>query len=363
MSASSTPFEFTEEDAKTEGVGQTTVNHPDIDTDPGSGPPDHVHIDYDLAHQACLAEIGSLLQDIESDIRVITDRLDDEAKGVYVRDADTVANNPANIAAQAALEQNLQESGVIDFVNAELGAPTNFSNTSASNFSSLRNSGTGAGGIQGGTFAQRSAPGYAGSPTITTQQGQTVQLTDAQLADIVEAAGEATGNVRYGNQGGKRNLPIQQQLMDIIDAAASEAGVDVIITSGGQVPLSEGGRNGVNRTGSNRHDKGYGADVALYTPDFNGRQLQGNNPEDLAIMMRFMRAARDAGATGIGQGNGYMGNNVIHVDIGWIGQQQGAISGVIATRTWGGGSATGTSTNYANAPTYMKELMSPRSNA
>ena len=361
MSASSTPFKFTE--SEVEGVGQTTVNHPDIDTLPGSGPPDHVHIDYDLAHQACLAEIATLLEVMESDIRIITDRLDDETKGAYVREADTVANNPANIAMQAALEQNLSETGIVDFINAEIGSPTNFSNTSAGNFSSLRNSGLNGGGFQGGTNAQQAPAGYAGAPAITTQSGDTVRIPNAALGDIVEASGEATGNVRYGNQGGKRNLPIQQQLMDILDTAAQEAGVDLIITSGGQVPTSEGGRDGVNRTGSNRHDKGYGADVALYTPDFNGRQLQGGNPADLAIMMRFMRAARDAGATGIGQGNGYMSDNVIHVDIGWIGQQQGAISGVIATRTWGGGSATGTSTNYANAPQYMKELMAPRSNA
>jgi hypothetical protein len=361
MSASSTPNEFTE--SNVEGTGKTTVLHPDVDTAPGSSAPDHVHIDFDLAHQACLAEIATLLEVMESDIRIITDRLDDETKGAYVRDADTVANNPANIALQAALEQNLKESGIQDFVNAEIGNPTNFGNTSASNFSSLRNSGLAGGGFSGGTYGQRQAPGYAGAQTVTNQSGQTVQLTDAQLADIVEAKGEATGNVRYGNQGGKRNLPIQQQLMDILDTAATEAGVDLIITSGGQVPTSEGGVSGVNRTGSNRHDKGYGADVALYTPDFNGRQLQGGNSADLAIMMKFMRAARDAGATGIGQGNGYMGNNIIHVDIGWIGQQQGAIRGVISTRTWGGGSSSGTSTNYANAPSYMKELMTPRSNA
>ena len=96
MSASSTPNEFTE--SQVEGTGKTTVNHPDVDTDPGSSPPDHVHIDFDLAHQACLAEIATLLEVMESDIRIITDRLDDETKGAYVRDADTVANNPANIA-------------------------------------------------------------------------------------------------------------------------------------------------------------------------------------------------------------------------------------------------------------------------
>lgn len=322
------------------------------------------HVHYDDGYKTQFAEIASLFEDIESDVRIITDRLDDEAKGAYVRAADTVACNPANTAAQAALEQNLEDTGVIDFINAELGSPTDFSNTSAANFSSLRNSGLAGGGFQGGTPGQVQAPGYAGSPTVTsTATGEPVTIPQAALADLVEAAGEATGNVRYGNQGGKRNLPIQQALMDILDTACKEAGVDALITSGGQVPVSEGGQAGVNRTGSNRHDKGYGADVALYTPDFNGRQLTSRRPEDLQIMLRFMRAARDAGATGIGQGNGYMSDNVIHVDIGWIGQQQGAISGIIATRTWGGGSSTGTATNYANAPQYMKDLMAPRSNA
>lgn len=319
------------------------------------------HVHYDDGYKQQFAQIATLFEDIEADVRTITDRLDDETKGVFVRNADTVANNPANIAAQAALEQNLVESGVVDFINAELGNPTDFANTSVANFSSMQNSGEGS--FLGGTGGQLLPPGYAGQSTITNSDGEAVDIPRAAQADIVEAAGAATGNVRYGNQGGKRNLPIQQQLMDILDAAAQEARVDVIITSGGQVPRSEGGIDGRNRTGSNRHDKGYGADVALYTPDFNGRQLTSRNPDDLAIMMKFMRAARDAGATGIGQGNGYMSDNIIHVDIGWIGQQQGAISGIIATRTWGGGSSNGTRTNYANAPQYMKDLMSPRSNA
>jgi hypothetical protein len=314
------------------------------------------HVHYDDGYKAQFAEIASLFEDIESDIRVITDRFDDESKGVYTRQADTVAPNAANIAAQAALEQNLEESGIVDFINAEMGNPTDFGNTSAANFSSLRNAGS-SGGYQGGTGGQLQAPGYAGSPTIVNRNGDTVRLPQAGLDDIVTLAGEATGNVRYGNQGGKRNLPIQQALMDILDTAAQTAGVDVLITSGGQVPESEGGRDGVNRTGSNRHDKGYGADVALFTPDFNGRQLSLRNSDDLSIMMNFMRAARDAGATAIGAGNGYMSDNVIHVDIAWRGQQAGAISGIIASTTWGGGTATGTSTNYANAPQYMKDLM------
>ena len=106
MSASSTPLEV--------------ASAPKTETAPEDLTGD-THVHFDDGYKAQFAEIASLFENIESDVRVITDRLDDEAKGVYVRDADTVANNPANIAAQAALEQNLQETGVIDFVNAELG--------------------------------------------------------------------------------------------------------------------------------------------------------------------------------------------------------------------------------------------------
>jgi len=113
------------EDSAVEGVGQTTVNHPDVDTDPGSSPPDHIHIDYDLAHKACLAEIASLFEDIQADLRIITDRGDDRSKGIYQRSADTVANNPANIAQAAAAYVNLQDSGMLDMINAEIGNPTN----------------------------------------------------------------------------------------------------------------------------------------------------------------------------------------------------------------------------------------------
>jgi hypothetical protein len=347
-----------------EGTGKTTVDHTDVDTHPGSGPPDHRHIDYDLSHQAQLQEIASLFEDIQSDIRVITDRFDDESKGCYVRQADTVAPNPANIAAAAQMADSLARSGLLDQINAEIANPTDFSNTSPANYAGVRNSTSSPGGFVGGSAAGSSqTPGYGGAATVTTADGEVVAVNDAPYADIVPAAGEATGNVRYGNQGTKRSLPIQQALMDIIDTAAKAAGVDALITSGGQVPASEGGVNGVNRTGSNRHDKGYGADVALYTPDFNGRRLDSNNADDFPIIIKFMEACRDAGATAIGQGNGYMSDRNIHVDIAWIGQQSGAISGILSNRYWGGGSARGLATNTANTPRYLRELMTPRDNA
>ena len=345
------------EESTVEGVGQTTVNHPDVDTDPGSSPPDHVHIDYDLAHQACLAEIASLFEDIQADLRIITDRGDDRSKGIYQRDADTVANNPANIAQAARDYVNLQQSQILDLVNAEVGNPTNLGNTSAANYNAVRNTSTNPGGFRGGNQYNAQNPNYGGgaSTAITGEDGTTYYEGSVPLSEVTTASGTGEGQVRYA-MSGKRTLPIQTQLWNILETAARAAGVNVAITSGGQVPASEGGVDGVNRTGSNRHDKGFAADVRL--TDGDGTRLYTNNPEQLAIMLKFAEECKNAGATGIGMGNGYMGNGNIHVDIAWIGQQQGVISGVLSNRYWGGSRPT----NTARAPQYLVDIMQTRDN-
>jgi len=346
------------EDSASEGVGQTTVNHPDIDTDPGSGPPDHIHIDYDLAHKACLAEIASLFEDIQADLRIITDRGDDRSKGIYQREADTVANNPANIA-QAALDYiNLQQSGILDLVNAEVGNPTNLGNTSAANYNALRNTSNIPGGFRGGNTQNSQSANYGGgtSTAIVGEDGETYYEGSVPKDQIELKGGSGVGNVTYANSG-KRNLPIQTELMNILKTAGAAAGVDVVITSGGQVPKSEGGINGVNRTGSNRHDKGYAADVRVL--DGDGTRLYTNNQAQLAILLKFVEECRNAGATAVGMGNGYMSNGNVHVDIAWKGQQAGVISGILSNRYWGGTNPT----NTASAPRYLVDTMTPRDNA
>ena len=344
------------EESTTEGVGQTTINHPDIDTDPGSSPPDHVHIDYDLAHKACLAEIASLFEDIQADLRIITDRADDRSKGVYQRDADTIANNPANIAQAAAAYVNMQNSGMLDMINAEVGNPTNLGNTSAANYNAIRNTNTNSGGYQGGTADTRQNAGYGGGSTAIIGEDGTTYYEGSVPKDQIELkSGSGVGNVTYANSG-KRNLPIQTELMNILKTAGAAAGVDVVITSGGQVPVSEGGVNGVNRTGSNRHDKGYAADVRVL--DGDGTRLYTNNQEQLAILLKFVEECRNAGATAVGMGNGYMSNGNVHVDIAWKGQQAGVISGILSNRYWGGSKPT----NTASAPKYLVDTMAPRDN-
>ena len=342
-----------------EGAGKTTVNHPDIDTGPGSGPPDHVHIDYDIAHQACLAEIASLFENIQADLRIITDRGDNRAKGIYVRKADTVPPNPANIAEAARDYVNLEQSGLAALIDAEVGNPTDLGNTDPINYNAIRNNTTNAGGFRGGTAVNEQSAAYGGgtSTAITGTDGSTYYEGSVPLDQVTPASGSGEGNVSYA-LGKLRNLPIQKQLWDILQSAAKTAGVDVEITSGGQVPVSEGGINGVNRTGSNRHDKGYAADIRLLTGTGTSKtRLYTTDQTQLAIMLKFADACKSAGATGIGMGNGYMGNGNIHVDIAWVGQQSGVISGVLSNRYWGG-----SPTNVANAPAYLAQLMGTRDN-
>jgi len=315
------------------------------------------HKHYDAGYKAAFAQIATLFEDIQADLRIITDRADDRAKGVYQRQADTVANNPANIAQAARDLVNLQQSGILDLVNAEAGNPTNLGNTSAANYNALRNTSNSSGGFRGGGTQNSQSANYGGgqSTAIVGEDGTTYYEGSVPKDQIELQSGTGAGNVTYANSG-KRNLPIQTELMNILRTAGAAAGVDVVITSGGQVPASEGGVNGVNRTGSNRHDKGYAADVRVL--DGDGTRLYTNNQAQLAILLKFVEECKNAGATAVGMGNGYMSNGNVHVDIAWKGQQAGVISGILSNRYWGGSSPT----NTASAPLYLVDPRPPRDN-
>jgi hypothetical protein len=309
------------------------------------------HIHYDVGYKAAFAEIASLFEDIQADLRIITDRGDDRSKGIYQRDADTVANNPANIAAAARQYVNMKESGTLDLVNAEIGNPTNLSNTSSANYNALRN--TTVTPTATASRSQTQSPGYGGNAAaVVGLDGKNYFENTVPLDQLTVAAGSAKGKVIYALAGTK-TLPIQAELFNIIQSAATTAGVNVSITSGGQVPVSEGGIVGRNRSGSNRFDKGYAAEVRL--TDASGTRLSTLKPNDLVVMIKFAEACRDAGATAIGMGNGYLSNTGIHVDIAWKGQQVGIISGILPLRYWGG-------TNGTTPPQYLLDLMAPRDN-
>jgi hypothetical protein len=180
------------------------------------------------------------------------------------------------------------------------------------------------------------------------------------------ATGGGGGNVREA-QNGIRRLPLSDKLRNVLQQAARAAGVDVVVTSGGQPAYPKG-----PRTGSTRHDLGNAADLDLYV---GGKILTDANPQHIELKKKFVAAAASAGASGIGAG--YMGPTKIHVGFGtkatWGGaawmrgitpgsgssgtQYAGAPSGTTAA---GGAVSQGSSMSQASAMHAMAETMMQR---
>lgn len=136
-----------------------------------------------------------------------------------------------------------------------------------------------------------------------------------------------------------RNKPVQRELVNIMDYATQRtAGVtEVIITSGGQPPT------GPDRTGSHRHDYGYAADIQLIGTD--GRALSfASNSKDIPTVQTWLTHAISAGLISAGAGNGYMGDDTMHVDI--------APGNTVAA-----GSARSWSKKGVGAPSWLKAVM------
>ena len=172
------------------------------------------------------------------------------------------------------------------------------------------------------------------SPTPTNNGGEGSNSGADSLADIDFASGSESGRVRMRNSSATRNKALDSRLMSVLDKAADEAGVDVVVFSGGQDQRGQGTR----RTGSIRHDNGLAADVWIYS---DGQRLP--TARENPIVSKFIAACVANGAKGIGAGPGYMSGVGIHVDL-W-GDRAGA-------RTWGAGGRS------ANTPTYVAQAYS-----
>lgn len=117
------------------------------------------------------------------------------------------------------------------------------------------------------------------------------------------------GNVIQA-QAGTRNQPLNDQTLQMLQDAGVATGLDVRVKSGGQPSY------GSNRTGSHRHDTDVGAADVELIDVATGKALSMAVPEEQARIANFIRAARAAGATGIGAGREYMGDSTIHVGFG-----------------------------------------------
>jgi hypothetical protein len=164
-----------------------------------------------------------------------------------------------------------------------------------------------------GTPEGASGGGSAVSPSIGSGNA------GSGTSGVGTSSATDSGNViqLQGKQAATRKGALSPKLVQVLQQAAGAAGVTVKVYSGGQ--RMEGARGAV---GSTRHDQGNAADLDLYV---GGRKLSADNPEDRAIMSKFVAAAVAAGATGVGHGNGYMGPSRIHIGFGtpavWGGSQ------------------------------------------
>lgn len=209
-------------------------------------------------------------------------------------------------------------------------APTFISNAAPASTSSAGGSVTtpqaalsGILGAAGINMSNMSTPSIAGTPS-GIMGGGAMSYTNTQSAPgggagVGTATGTDSGSVMQlqGKVAGTRRGALSQRLVSIIQQAANAAGVTVKVYSGGQrMPGATGA------VGSHRHDQGNAADLDLFV---GGRRLSANNPQDRAIMAKFVATAVSLGATGVGHGNGYMGPSRIHVGFGktavWGGSQ------------------------------------------
>jgi hypothetical protein len=170
--------------------------------------------------------------------------------------------------------------------------------------------------VNGGKIPETSADQNSTSVNDTTDTAEQKKVTDEAIAEQV---GNGSGNVTYsGDFSTKtRNQVIKDELFGILEQAASSAGVDVVIFSGGQDPEGPGAR----RTGSTRHDNGFGADVYLFSE--GTAELSSSRNSDIPIMKKFAKACFDAGANAVGVGPGYMNDIGVHVDIATYKADQG----------------------------------------
>ena len=143
---------------------------------------------------------------------------------------------------------------------------------------------------------------------------------------------DTTVVVKYVNQNATRNLAIQPALENILITAAKNTGLAVEIFSGGMTAQ--------RRTGSDRHLNGYAADVWLYNSE--GQRLNVNSQP----LRDFCQAAKNAGATAIGAGIGYMGAVGVHIDI-----SAGNTVPAGSAKYWGAGGRS------ANAPQWLINIM------
>ena len=166
-----------------------------------------------------------------------------------------------------------------------------------------------------------------------------VALEDDPFSQAAIDAGSLNEfNVVYELGDATRNKPIQPKLAKILQSVSAKSGYKIVVYSGGQVSKADGGVDGVNRTGSNRHDNGYAADIRVFD---GSTRLSAENSSTFDRLSKFVKLLQSEGIEAIGAGPGYMNGN-LHVDIA-------ASVGQGPSTTWGAGG------RGANTPSWLKQ--------
>lgn len=114
--------------------------------------------------------------------------------------------------------------------------------------------------------------------------------------------------ITYSNKGAVRDQKLSPQLTRTF-SVLEKLGMGFEVTSGGQPTAEESDK----RIGSTRHDHGDSAD-GYFTK--NGKRLNWANEGDRRAIVEAITYLRAAGATGIGAGEGYMAEGMVHVGFG-----------------------------------------------
>jgi hypothetical protein len=170
--------------------------------------------------------------------------------------------------------------------------------------------------------------GYSGQ----NLQNITSDATNPAIDGKIIYQDDAGTTVKYTNAHATRNKEIVSALEEIIIQACKNSGLSAEIFSGGMTSQ--------RRVGSDRHLNGFAADVHLFTSE--GKRLNVQSQE----LRDWCQQAKNAGATAIGAGVGYMGNVGVHLDIS-AGKTVPAGSAVY----WGAGG------RAANAPQWLINVM------
>jgi len=174
--------------------------------------------------------------------------------------------------------------------------------------------------------------GYSGTGLQSKTSDTTNPAIDGKIIYSNRPFDDSGITVKYTNAHATRNKEIVSALEQIIITACKNSGLSAEIFSGGMTPQ--------RRTGSDRHLNGFAADVHLFTSE--GKRLNVQSQE----LRDWCQQAKNAGATAIGAGVGYMGNVGVHLDI-----SAGNTVPAAAAKYWGAGG------RAANAPQWLINIM------